>query len=157
MHSRTGLAEAGVGDPVLAVGPSLGPSETVSSGRIAALDQLVRFDGGAELEALATDAAIEPASSGGPLVDADGEVLGVTTAIAAPRGGNGSNGAGFAIVGLGPSTLAIAWRADDSRELVADFVTACRMAAWPGRRRPRQQRVPQRIHVTRGSRRYQVS
>ncbi len=59
MHSRTGLAEAGVGDPVLAVGPSLGPSETVSSGRIAALDQLVRLDGGAELEALATDAAIE--------------------------------------------------------------------------------------------------
>ncbi len=36
------------------------------------------------------------------------------------------------VVGLGPSTLAIAWRADDSRALVADFVTACRMAARAG-------------------------
>jgi len=96
MHSGTGLAEAGVGDPVLAIRPPLGRHETVSSGTIGALDQLVRL-GGRELEVLATDAAIEPANSGAPLVDADGEVLGVSTAIATPLAGDGSDDAVFAV------------------------------------------------------------
>lgn len=36
------------------------------------------------------------------------------------------------VSGLGPATLAIAWRADDARVLVADFVTSCRAAAKTG-------------------------
>ncbi len=96
MHSGTGLAEAAVADPVLAVGPSRGRQQTVSSGTICALDQLVRLGDG-ELEALATDAVITSANSGGPLVDADGEVLGVSTATATPLGGEASDSRGFAI------------------------------------------------------------
>ena len=96
MHSGTGLADAAVADPVLAVGPSLGTPPAGSAGTIDALDQLVRLGDG-ELEVLATTAVIEPANSGGPLVDADGEVLGVSTAIATPLAGDRSGRGGFAI------------------------------------------------------------
>ncbi|MEJ7824599.1 MAG: trypsin-like peptidase domain-containing protein [Solirubrobacteraceae bacterium] len=83
MHSATGLADAEVGDPVLVVGPSIGPRKSFSTGVIGALDQLVGV-GDSELEVLATDARSRPASSGGPLINANGDVLGVSTDIAPP-------------------------------------------------------------------------
>jgi putative serine protease PepD len=57
----------------------------------------VRVTRGAELEALAIDAPIHPAQSGGPLVNDRGEVLGVTTATATPRAGRAPAGGGFAV------------------------------------------------------------
>jgi putative serine protease PepD len=96
-HSGSGLAETRVGDPVLAVGSPLGPAHAVTSGTIRALRLPVRLARNSELDALAIDAPIESAHAGAPLVNAHGEVLGVTTATATPRAEAGSTGIGFAI------------------------------------------------------------
>ncbi|MGI8778982.1 MAG: trypsin-like peptidase domain-containing protein [Solirubrobacteraceae bacterium] len=97
MHSGSGLAEARVGDPVLTVGSPLGPPQAVASGTLGALAQPVRLGSEAELDALATDAVIAPHNSGGPLVNARGEVLGVSTAIATPHHESSSSRVGYAI------------------------------------------------------------
>jgi serine protease Do len=76
-----------VGDAVVAVGNALaldgGPS--VTSGIISGLDRDLSAQGGGTLvDVLQTDAAISPGNSGGPLVDAEGKVIGINTAIADP-------------------------------------------------------------------------
>ena len=87
-----------IGDWVIAVGNPFGLDSTVSAGIISGKgrelgsSQRTRF--------LQTDAAINPGNSGGPLVDLDGEVIGINTAIATSSGGY--QGIGFAI----PSNLA---------------------------------------------------
>jgi hypothetical protein len=96
MHSGSGLAAARGGDSVLTVGSALGPAPAVRSATIEALRSPVRLGGG-ELDALAIDAPVEPAQSGAPLVNERGDVLGVVTASAAPRAGDASTAAGFAI------------------------------------------------------------
>ena len=93
-----------VGEPVVAIGAPLGLEGTVTAGIISALNRPVSV-GGAEqasfINAIQTDAAINLGNSGGPLVNAAGEVIGVNSAIAsAPGGEAGSVGLGFAI----PST-----------------------------------------------------
>jgi S1-C subfamily serine protease len=90
------LSAARVGEPVLAVGSPLGLSGTVTAGIISALDRQVRLGGATRQAAVQTDASINPANSGGPLVNARGEVVGVNTAIATLEGG-GSIGIGFAV------------------------------------------------------------
>ena len=92
MHSGSGLADARVGDPVLALGYPNG--EAVVSGTVRSLNRPVRLADSDELEAVQMDASIEPGFSGGPLVNARGEVLGVLTTLAAPDDGTGE---GFAI------------------------------------------------------------
>ncbi|MEO7982180.1 MAG: trypsin-like peptidase domain-containing protein [Sporichthyaceae bacterium] len=97
-----------VGDTVIAIGSPLGLSGTVTSGIISAKNRPVTA--GAEngsgdsayINAIQTDAAINPGNSGGPLVDIDGEVIGVNSAIATVGGGTfgqeaGNIGVGFAI------------------------------------------------------------
>ncbi|MFD7402779.1 S1C family serine protease [Streptomyces sp. NPDC059866] len=87
-----------VGDTVLAIGSPLGLSGTVTSGIVSALDRPVRLGERGQRRALQTDASINPGNSGGPLVDDDGRVVGINTAIATldqERGG--SIGIGFAI------------------------------------------------------------
>ena len=95
-----------VGDPVIAIGSPLGLSGTVTSGIISAKNRPVTAGArdssdSAYINALQTDAAINPGNSGGPLVNLDGEVIGVNSAIATvggPLGGEGGNiGVGFAI------------------------------------------------------------
>ncbi|MDA3626014.1 trypsin-like peptidase domain-containing protein [Saccharopolyspora sp. WRP15-2] len=94
-----------VGAPVVAIGSPFGLSGTVTSGIISAKDRPVRAGGesGSEdtvLNALQTDAAINPGNSGGPLVDVDGNVVGINSAIYSPGNGQGqagSVGLGFAI------------------------------------------------------------
>jgi putative serine protease PepD len=86
-----------VGDPVLAVGSPLGLSGTVTAGIVSALDREVRIGRtGRTLRALQTDAPINRGNSGGPLVNARGEVIGVNT-LNATEGSGGSIGIGFAI------------------------------------------------------------
>ena len=94
MHSGSGLAEARVGDPVLAVGS--GPAGGVTAATIDALRVPARVGRTGELEALAIDAHIEPAQSGAPLVNRRGEVLGVVTAAARPHAGDPA-GTGLAV------------------------------------------------------------
>jgi serine protease Do len=88
-----------VGDFVLAIGNPLGLSRTVTFGIVSAVG---RADVGvADFEDfIQTDAPINPGNSGGALVNINGEVVGINTAIASPTGG--SVGVGFAI----PSNMA---------------------------------------------------
>lgn len=95
LHSGSGISEARVEDPVLAVGfPHGQAAAAVTSGTVRALNRPVRLGEGPELEVVQTDTSINPDSSGGPLVNARGEVLGVLTTVAAPDDGAS---AGFAI------------------------------------------------------------
>jgi putative serine protease PepD len=97
-----------VGDPVVAVGSPLGLAGTVTSGIVSALNRPVEAGGVAGvaedvIDAIQTDAAINPGNSGGPLVDSEGRVVGVNSAIASLSTASitsqqsGSIGLGFAI------------------------------------------------------------
>lgn len=93
-------AEVQVGDDVLAVGSPLGLSKTVTSGIVSAQHRPVKLAGegsdtNAVIDAVQTDAAINPGNSGGALVDMEGRVIGINTAIRSETGG--SVGLGFAI------------------------------------------------------------
>jgi putative serine protease PepD len=92
------------GDPVVAVGSPLDLAGTVTLGIISAVDRPVTAGGRGEssyISALQTDAAINPGNSGGPLVDLDGRVVGINSAIATLGtnlgGQSGSIGLGFSI------------------------------------------------------------
>ncbi|HXT38884.1 MAG TPA: PDZ domain-containing protein, partial [Candidatus Angelobacter sp.] len=88
-----------IGDVVLAIGNPFGIGQTVTSGIVSAKD---RGNMGIEdyEDFIQTDAAINPGNSGGALVDIDGRLIGINTAILSRSGGN--QGVGFAI----PSDLA---------------------------------------------------
>ncbi len=113
-------ADLHVGDTVLAIGSPLGLEGSVSAGIVSALDRSITLsndepqspfgnDGqsqaspSAVIDAIQTDAAINPGNSGGALINTDGEVVGINTAIASLAGGggvgsqSGNIGVGFAI------------------------------------------------------------
>jgi Do/DeqQ family serine protease len=83
-----------VGDIVLAIGNPFGVGQTVTSGIVSALARngVGISDFGFFIQ---TDAAINPGNSGGALIDMDGNLVGINTAIFSRSGG--SNGIGFAI------------------------------------------------------------
>ena len=113
-----------VGDPVVAIGSPLGLEGSVTSGIVSALHRTLTESGNEQqqqppgfpgygggqngggqqssgrtaiADAIQTDAAINPGNSGGPLVNSQGQVIGINTAIATSGGGNGNIGVGFAI------------------------------------------------------------
>lgn len=101
-----------VGQDVVAIGSPLGLQGTVTTGIISALDRPVSTGGEATnqntvFDAIQTDASINPGNSGGALVNMDGELIGVNSAIASlggsggggnsPAAQSGSIGLGFAI------------------------------------------------------------
>ncbi|WP_082569571.1 S1C family serine protease [Knoellia sp. Soil729] len=94
-----------VGDPVIAVGAPLGLDSTVTTGIVSALNRPVTPGDANDqsfINAIQTDAAINPGNSGGPLLDMQGRVIGINSAIArvagnAIGGQSGNIGVGFAI------------------------------------------------------------
>lgn len=87
-----------VGDWVIAIGNPFGLSQTVTAGIVSAIDRVIGQ--GPYDDFIQTDASINPGNSGGPLLNLQGEVIGINTAIFSQTGGN--IGIGFAI----PSNLA---------------------------------------------------
>lgn len=84
-----------VGELVLAIGNPFGVGQTVSSGIVSGLARSNLGIGGGRGYFIQTDAPINPGNSGGALVDTDGRLVGINTAILSPSGA--SNGIGFAI------------------------------------------------------------
>jgi serine protease DegQ len=86
--------QASIGDVVLAIGDPFGVGQTVTMGIISALGRshlgINTFE-----DFIQTDAAINPGNSGGPLVDTNGNLIGINSAIYSRTGG--SQGIGFAI------------------------------------------------------------
>ena len=88
-----------VGDPTLAIGNPYGFDRTLTSGIVSALQRQIQAPDGFAIEnVIQTDAPIDPANAGGPLLDADGRVIGVNSQIAAGGvGGDGFTGIAFAV------------------------------------------------------------
>jgi S1-C subfamily serine protease len=88
-----------VGDPVYAIGNPFGYTRTLTSGIVSALQRQISAPNNLPIEnAIQTDAAINHGNSGGPLLDAEGRVIGVTSQISTGNTGQqGSLGIGFAV------------------------------------------------------------
>lgn len=99
--------EIQVGDWVLALGDPFGLEGTVTAGIVSAKGRGLGIT--ARENFIQTDAAINPGNSGGPLVDLDGNVVGINTAISSQNGGN--QGVGFAI-----SSNLVKWVAQNLNE-----------------------------------------
>jgi 2-alkenal reductase len=86
-----------VGQRAIAIGNPFGLERTVTTGVISSLGRtLSRDDSDFQIaEVIQTDAAINPGNSGGPLLDSQGKVIGINTAIASTNGVN--SGVGFAV------------------------------------------------------------
>lgn len=84
------------GQTAIAVGNPFGLSGTMTAGIVSAKNRNIRTEGGFSIpDVVQTDAAINPGNSGGPLMNIDGEVIGVNTAIQSNTGS--FNGVGFAV------------------------------------------------------------
>ncbi|EHB47831.1 peptidase S1 and S6 chymotrypsin/Hap [Mycolicibacterium rhodesiae JS60] len=95
-----------VGQNVVAVGSPLGLQGTVTTGIISALDRPVATGDGqtgqhSVMSAIQTDAAINPGNSGGALVDMNGDLIGVNSAIASLGSGQDAQAAQSGSIGLG--------------------------------------------------------
>src|SRR5205085_5739811 len=85
-----------VGDGVVAIGNPFGLDGTVTSGIVSALNREITAPDGTPIEgAIQTDAAINHGNAGGPLLDLQGKVIGITSQIQSDSGGN--DGVGFAV------------------------------------------------------------
>ncbi|MBN6710643.1 Do family serine endopeptidase [Haemophilus haemoglobinophilus] len=89
-----------VGDFTVAIGNPFGLGQTATSGIVSALGRSTGSDSGSYENYIQTDAAVNRGNSGGPLVNLNGELIGINTAIISPSGGNA--GIAFAI----PSNMA---------------------------------------------------
>jgi len=89
-------ADLRVGQRAIAIGNPFGLDRTLTTGVISSLGRPLQTSGQRTVyDVIQTDAAINPGNSGGPLLDSQGQVIGVNTAIYSPSGG--SVGVGFAI------------------------------------------------------------
>jgi len=108
-----------VGDFVVAIGNPFGLGQTVTAGIVSALGRTGLGIEGYE-DFIQTDASINPGNSGGALVDLEGKLIGINTAIVSPGGSQGNVGIGFAVPSIWPSVLPhSSWR-----------MARCAAAAW---------------------------
>jgi serine protease Do len=105
-----------IGETVIAIGNPFGLSHTVTTGVISALNRSVRTESGVYHNFIQIDASINPGNSGGPLLNINGELIGINTAIY-----SGAEGIGFAIP------------IDRARRIVSDLINYGRVhTAWLG-------------------------
>ena len=132
-----------VGDAVYAIGNPYGLNETLTRGIVSALGRTISAPNGSKIAgAIQTDAALNPGNSGGPLLNDQGEVIGVNTAVILPAQGIcfaiASNTAQFVAAWLikerriRRSTIGIAW----SVWTLLAVLLARRMPAVPNARLP---------------------
>jgi S1-C subfamily serine protease len=89
---------AAVGDDVVAIGNPLGLTSTTTSGVVSGLDRATSREGTTGLSGLIQfDAAVNPGSSGGPLINDRGQVVGIVVALANPTSAGTFIGIGFAV------------------------------------------------------------
>lgn len=84
-----------VGQKAIAIGNPFGLSHTLTTGIISAVDRQIQNKAGTLYNLIQTDTAINPGNSGGPLLNSNGQVIGINTAIFSMSGGY--QGIGFAI------------------------------------------------------------
>jgi S1-C subfamily serine protease len=82
----------------VAIGNPFGLERTVTTGIVSALQRQIQAPNGFTIsDVIQTDAAINPGNSGGPLLDENGQVIGITSQIATGGAGGGSVGVGFVV------------------------------------------------------------
>ncbi len=87
-----------IGDEAFAVGHPLGLVDTLTAGVVSGLDRTFKGSNGRTLTGLIQfDAAVNPGNSGGPLVNGQGQVVGIVTGIANPAGADAFAGISFAV------------------------------------------------------------
>jgi S1-C subfamily serine protease len=87
-----------VGDPVLAIGDPFGLGQTLTTGVISALQRQITAPSGVTIDnVLQTDAPINPGNSGGPLLNEQGQVIGINSQIETSGNSGGNIGIAFAI------------------------------------------------------------
>lgn len=139
VFSAIGFADSDallVGDLVLAIGNPFGVGQTVTSGIVSALARTGVESSDYEFF-IQTDAAINPGNSGGALVDMDGNLVGINTAIFSQSGG--SVGIGFAIpanmaklvadAGIGDGQIVRPWFGAKMQAVSSDIAASLGMAA----------------------------
>jgi Do/DeqQ family serine protease len=128
-----------VGDAVLAIGNPFNVGQTVTAGIVSALER--KQDGSSPFQNfIQTDAAINPGNSGGALVNAEGQLVGINTAIYSRTGGN--MGIGFAVpVDTARQVMEIlvrggsvrrGWIGVETRDLTAELVEALKLPVSSG-------------------------
>ena len=86
-----------IGAPVVAIGNPLGLTDSVSAGVVSGLNRSADTDTGKRSGLIQFDASVNPGSSGGPLLDGRGMVIGIVVALAEPDGRDAFAGIGFAV------------------------------------------------------------
>jgi S1-C subfamily serine protease len=86
-----------VGGGVVAIGNPLGLTYSVSAGVVSAVGRTATTNGGKFSGLIQFDASVNPGSSGGPLLDAEGSVIGIVLSIADPGGDDAFAGIAFAV------------------------------------------------------------
>ena len=88
----------GVGDEVAAIGDPFGYARSISTGIVSGVDRTIKAPNGFTVaHAIQTDAAMNPGNSGGPVLNADGQVVGIADQIATDGSADQSSGVGFAV------------------------------------------------------------
>ena len=91
-------AKLAIGDSVAAIGDPFGYERSFSTGIVSGLDRTIKAPNGFNVaHAIQTDAALNPGNSGGPLLDANGDVIGIVDQIATDGSADQSSGVGFVV------------------------------------------------------------
>ena len=87
-----------VGDQVAAIGDPFGYARSISTGIVSGVDRTIQAPNGFTVaHSIQTDAAVNPGNSGGPVLDANGDVIGIVDQIATDGSSEQSSGVGFAV------------------------------------------------------------